>query len=140
MAFVDEAKIHVAAGDGGNGAVAWHREPYKPKGGPDGGDGGNGGSVFLRADESVGTLLELRDHPHVKAERGGHGEGKRRHGREAKDRVVLVPPGTMVYEGDVLVADLVAPGDEVVAARGGRGGRGNARFATATTSVSPSAP
>jgi GTPase len=133
MAFVDEAKIIVISGAGGNGAVAWHREPYKPKGGPDGGDGGDGGSVILRADRSIGTLLELRDHPHIKAERGGHGEGKRRHGAKGGDRLVLVPEGTVVYDDDGRVlADLAAEGDQVVAAEGGRGGRGNAHFATAT--------
>jgi GTPase len=133
MAFVDEAKIRVAAGDGGHGAVAWHREPYKPKGGPDGGDGGDGGNVILRADPSVGTLLELRDHPHVKAGRGGHGEGKKRHGARGSNRTVLVPIGTVVYDSDgTMLADLAASGHEFVAARGGRGGRGNASFATAT--------
>ncbi len=133
MAFVDEAKVSVGAGDGGNGAAAWHHEPYKPKGGPDGGDGGDGGDVILRAASSVGTLLEVRDHPHVKAGRGGHGLGKRRHGPAGKERVVLVPCGTVVYDvDDVLVADLANSGDAIVAARGGRGGRGNARFATAT--------
>ena len=133
MAFVDEAKIKVIAGAGGNGIVAWHHEPYKPKGGPDGGDGGHGGSVILRADTSVATLLELRDHPHIKAPRGGHGQGKRRHGVTGKDRVALVPVGTVVYDEDgTLLADLAAEGDEFVAARGGRGGRGNASFATST--------
>src|SRR5918999_792864 len=133
MAFVDEAKIHVFAGDGGNGVVAWHREPYKPKGGPDGGSGGDGGSVLLRADQSIGTLLDLRDHPHVRGERGGHGSNKRKHGARGRDRVVLVPPGTVVYDDDgVLIADLAGPGDELVAASGGRGGRGNAHFATST--------
>lgn len=133
MAFVDEVTIHVQAGAGGNGAVAFHREPYKPRGGPDGGNGGHGGSVILRADGSVGTLLELRDHPHVKAHRGGHGEGKRKHGARAQDHIVLVPPGTVVHgESGVLLADLAAPGDEMVAARGGRGGRGNAHFVTST--------
>ncbi|MFN2526732.1 MAG: GTPase ObgE [Actinomycetota bacterium] len=132
MAFVDEAKVKVTAGSGGNGIVAWHREPYKPKGGPDGGDGGDGGSVLFRADDSVGTLLELRDHPHIRAERGGHGQGKRRHGARGGDRLVLVPAGTVVYDdAGVLLADLARSGDEFVAARGGRGGRGNARFATA---------
>jgi GTP-binding protein len=133
MAFVDEARIHVSAGSGGDGAAAFHREPYKPKGGPDGGDGGDGGSVLLRADRSVGTLLDLRDHPHIKAARGTHGEGKRRHGQRGKDRIVLVPPGTVVSDEDgTMIADLANEGDELVAARGGRGGRGNARFATAT--------
>jgi GTPase len=133
MAFVDEARIHVIAGSGGDGAVAFHREPYKPKGGPDGGDGGDGGSVVLRADHSVGTLLDLRDHPHIKAARGAHGEGKRRHGQRGKNRIVLVPPGTVVSDEEgAVIADLATEGDELVAARGGRGGRGNARFATAT--------
>ena len=132
MRFVDEVTIHVAAGAGGDGVVAWHREPYKPKGGPDGGDGGRGGSVILRADPSVGTLLELRDHPHIKAPKGGHGQGKRRHGSDGRDRIVLVPEGTVVHEGDVLIADLANAGDEFAAARGGRGGRGNSAFATAT--------
>ncbi|MGH2694209.1 MAG: GTPase ObgE [Actinomycetota bacterium] len=133
MDWLDEAKINVAAGAGGNGCVAFRREPYKPKGGPDGGDGGDGGSVILRADASVGTLLELRDHPHVKAARGAHGQGKRRHGARGEDRIVLVPPGTVVFEDDgTVLADLAVPGDEVVAAQGGRGGRGNARFASAT--------
>jgi GTP-binding protein len=130
--FVDEVKIRVMAGAGGNGAVSFHHEPYKPKGGPDGGDGGNGSSIILRADSSVGTLLDLKDHPHVKADRGGHGTGKKRHGASGKNRVVLVPPGTVVYDEDVLIADLAGVGNEYVAAQGGRGGRGNAQFATAT--------
>jgi GTP-binding protein len=133
MAFIDEARIQAIAGAGGDGAVAFHHEPYKPKGGPDGGDGGDGGSVILRADPSVGTLLELRGHPHVKAERGGHGQGGRRTGGKGRDRVVLVPPGTVVHDTEgVLLADLAAAGDEFVAARGGRGGLGNARFVTPT--------
>ena len=132
MAFVDEATIHVFGGAGGNGSASFHREPYKPKGGPDGGDGGRGGSVVLRADTSVGTLLELRDHPHVKATPGGHGMSKRRHGANGKDRIVLVPPGTVAYEEGVLVADLARAGDELVAAAGGRGGRGNVQFTTPT--------
>ena len=133
MSFVDEAKVQVLAGGGGDGAASFHSEPYKPKGGPDGGDGGDGGSVIMRAVNSVGTLLDLSDHPHIKATRGGHGLGKRRHGAAGDDRIILVPPGTVVYdEADVLLADLAGPGDEFVAAQGGRGGKGNARFATAT--------
>lgn len=133
MRFVDEVKINVRAGAGGNGASAFHHEPFKPKGGPDGGDGGDGGSVIMRADGSVGTLLELRDNPHIKGQRGGHGEGKRRHGGRGDDKLILVPAGTVVYDGEgTLIADLANPGDELVAARGGRGGRGNAQFATST--------
>ena len=133
MSFVDEARIHVTAGDGGHGAVTFHREPYKPKGGPDGGDGGRGGSVILRADRSVATLLDLRDHPHIKATHGGKGERSRKHGANGKDRVVPVPPGTIVYDIDgTMLADLAAEGQEFVAAAGGRGGRGNSRFATPT--------
>ncbi|MQB01637.1 MAG: GTPase ObgE [Actinobacteria bacterium] len=133
MSFVDEARIHVTAGDGGHGAVTFHREPYKPKGGPDGGDGGDGGSVILRADGSVGTLLDIRDHPHVRAEHGGKGQGARKTGARGSDRVILVPPGTVVYDvDDTLLADLAAAGQEFVAARGGRGGRGNSHFASAT--------
>lgn len=131
--FVDEAKVFVKAGAGGSGSVSFHREPFKPKGGPDGGDGGNGGSVVFRADRSVGTLLDVRDHPHIKADKGQPGKGNRMDGSTAKDRVVLVPPGTVVYlDDDTLIADLANPGDELVAAKGGRGGRGNARFATPT--------
>ncbi len=134
MAFVDEARIEAVAGAGGDGVVAWHHEPYKPKGGPDGGDGGDGGDVVLRADPAISTLLEVRDRPHLRAGRGGHGRGKRRHGARGSDRVQPVPVGTLVYdEAGVLLADLATPGAEVVVARGGRGGRGNASFATATS-------
>src|ERR671914_8955 len=109
MSFVDEATLFVRAGDGGHGAVAWHREPYKPKGGPDGGDGGRGGDVVIVADASVSTLGDCRDRPHVRARSGGPGQGKRRHGASAPESVVRVPPGTLVYEGDMLLADLAAP-------------------------------
>jgi GTPase len=132
MAFVDEAKIRVIAGAGGNGSASFHHEPFKPKGGPDGGDGGAGGSVVLRADRSVGTLLELRNHPHVKAGKGGQGQKNRRSGARGDDRIVLVPPGTVAYEEDTLVADLASEGDSYTAARGGRGGRGNVHFASPT--------
>lgn len=133
MAFVDEARVHVKAGNGGNGSASFHHEPFKPKGGPDGGDGADGGNVLLRADPSVGTLLELRDHPHIKAVSGGHGQDKKRDGARGRDHVVLVPVGTVVHEEEgLMLADLANPGDEFVVARGGRGGRGNVRFATAT--------
>jgi len=133
VAFVDEVRINVMSGAGGDGSASFHHEPYKPKGGPDGGDGGNGGDVILRADSSVGTLSRLRDHPHVRAEPGGHGRPNKRHGARGRERIESVPVGTVVHDADgVLVADLAAPGDELVAAEGGRGGRGNTRFATST--------
>jgi GTP-binding protein len=129
--FVDEVTIWAIAGDGGDGCIAFRREPYNPRGGPAGGDGGDGGNVFLRADPSVSTLLDLRDHPHVRAQRGAHGSGNVRHGATGKDRSVLVPEGTVVFdEKGTLLADLAAGGQEVVAAHGGRGGLGNARFAS----------
>ncbi|MGQ9497351.1 MAG: GTPase ObgE [Desulfotomaculales bacterium] len=132
--FYDEARIYVKGGDGGNGCVAFRREKYVPRGGPAGGDGGSGGSVVLRADPQLATLIDLRYRRHYKAERGGHGMGKNMHGRDGEDLVLRVPVGTVVRDaatGEVL-ADLVEDGQQVVVARGGRGGRGNARFATST--------
>ena len=132
--FIDRARIFVKAGDGGNGAVAFRREKFVPKGGPSGGDGGRGGDVVVVADPGAHTLLDVQYRPHVRAQRGGHGEGGERHGRDGADAVVRVPLGTVVRDaatGQVL-ADLIAPGQRVVVARGGRGGRGNARFATPT--------
>src|SRR4051812_13923985 len=127
--FVDECGLHVKAGDGGAGSVAFRREAHVPKGGPDGGDGGNGGSVWLVADTNVASLLAFRDHPHRRAPDGVHGQGKRRHGRTGTDLVVPVPEGTIVKDADgVVLADLVHAGDRYLAAEGGRGGRGNARF------------
>jgi GTP-binding protein len=127
--FVDEAQVHVKGGNGGAGAVSFRREPYVSKGGPDGGDGGPGGHVFLEASNQVVSLLGFSDHPHRRASDGTHGSGKRRHGRRGTDLVVKVPEGTLVtaLDGDVL-ADLVRTGDRFLAAEGGRGGRGNARF------------
>jgi GTPase len=127
--FVDECGLHVKAGDGGAGAVAFRREAHVPKGGPDGGDGGNGGDVWLLADRNIASLLAFRDHPHRRATNGAHGQGKRRHGRAGDDVVVPVPEGTIVKDADgELLADLVHEGDRYLAAEGGRGGRGNARF------------
>ncbi|MGI8940233.1 MAG: GTPase ObgE [Iamia sp.] len=127
--FVDRAQLHAKAGDGGAGAVSVRREAHVPRGGPDGGDGGAGGSVWLVADHNVASLLAFRDHPHRRAESGSHGQGKKRHGHAGTDLEVAVPPGTTVRtaEGEVL-ADLVTSGDRWAAARGGQGGRGNARF------------
>lgn len=127
--FVDVAQLNVRGGDGGAGAVSFRREAHVPRGGPDGGDGGKGGDVWLRADRNVASLLAFRDHPHRRAASGAHGSGKKRHGAAGADLVVPVPEGTSVYDFDGnLLADLVHDGDRWLAARGGRGGRGNARF------------
>jgi GTP-binding protein len=127
--FVDEVQVNVRGGDGGAGAVSFRREAHVPKGGPDGGDGGAGGDVVFEADRNVASLLAFRDHPHRRAASGKHGGGNRRHGATGAELIVPVPEGTVVRERDgALVADLVHTGDRCVAARGGRGGRGNARF------------
>lgn len=127
--FVDEARIKVKAGRGGNGAVSFHREKFRPKGGPDGGAGGRGGSVVLVADEGLNSLNWLRDHPHQSAAAGGSGAGNNRTGADAEDLELKVPAGTVVKDEDAtLLADLASPGDRFIAARGGRGGRGNAAF------------
>jgi GTP-binding protein len=128
-AFVDDAQVHVKAGDGGAGSVSFRREAHVAKGGPDGGDGGHGGSVWLVADRNVASLYGFRDHPHRRAISGTHGMGKGRHGKGGADLEVGVPEGTMVRDaaGEV-IADLVSEGDRWQAARGGQGGRGNARF------------
>jgi GTP-binding protein len=127
--FVDEAQIHVKAGDGGAGAVSFRREAHVAKGGPDGGDGGSGGDVWLVASTDAASLLGFRDHPHRQAGSGTHGSGKGRHGRAGADMEVPVPVGTIVrtLDGEALV-DLAAAGDRWRAAAGGQGGRGNARF------------
>jgi GTP-binding protein len=134
MQFIDEVKINVKAGDGGRGCLSFRREKFIPLGGPDGGDGGDGGSVIFHVDEGLGTLLDLRYKVHCKAERGGHGMGKNRHGKNGEDLEIRVPPGVLVYdwESGELLADLKERGQRFVAAQGGRGGRGNARFATST--------
>ncbi|HZQ84970.1 MAG TPA: GTPase ObgE [Acidimicrobiales bacterium] len=127
--FVDEAQIHVKGGDGGAGSVSFRREAHVPKGGPDGGDGGHGGDVWLVADRNVASLLAFRDHPHRAATSGTHGQGKAKHGAHGKDLIVQVPEGTTVRDRDgSVIADLAREGDRWLAAAGGRGGRGNARF------------
>jgi GTP-binding protein len=128
--FVDEAQLNVRGGDGGAGCVSMRREAHVPKGGPDGGDGGSGGDVWLRADRNVASLLAFRDHPHRKAKSGTHGSGNQRHGASGEDLIVTVPEGTTIrsHETGEIVADLVQHGDSWLAARGGRGGRGNTRF------------
>jgi len=132
--FIDRAKIHVQGGDGGNGVTAFRREKFVPRGGPSGGDGGRGGDVILVADASLNTLLHLRYNPSHIAPRGLHGEGSNRSGRTGEDLVVRVPVGTQIFEattGDLL-HDLSHDGDRWLAARGGRGGFGNAHFTTST--------
>jgi GTP-binding protein len=127
--FVDVAQCNVKGGDGGAGSVSFRREAHVPRGGPDGGDGGKGGDVWFQASRNVASLLAFRDHPHRKAGSGTHGAGKKRHGAAGRDLTVEVPEGTSVRDGDgELLADLVSDGDRWLAARGGRGGRGNARF------------
>jgi GTPase len=132
--FVDRAVIRVQAGTGGSGAEAFRREKGVPRGGPSGGDGGKGGDVVLVADSQLSTLLDLTHRQHYRAERGQHGEGSNRTGRSGVDVVVPVPPGTVVRDADTgeLLAELLKGGERIVVALGGRGGRGNARFATAT--------
>ena len=135
--FVDEVDIHVTAGAGGNGCLSFRREKFVPRGGPDGGDGGLGGSVHLVASPHLNTLVNFRFHPEFHAERGRHGEGANRTGKSGADLDLEVPPGTVVFDsspegGTEVLADLATVGDRVLVARGGRGGRGNARFATST--------
>jgi GTP-binding protein len=137
--FVDEVDIHVEAGDGGRGCLAFRREKRVPRGGPSGGDGGHGGSVFVVASAHVNTLINYRFHPEFAADRGEHGQGSNRTGQTGADLELPVPIGTLVYEkiGDDdqpyrLLADLAEEGHRVLVARGGRGGLGNARFATST--------
>ena len=129
--FVDEAKIYVKAGDGGNGCVAFRREKYVPRGGPSGGDGGVGGSIYLEANVNDNTLLRYRYNREFKADRGRHGEGSNCTGVSGDDMILKVPVGTLVFdeEGEELLADLNKPGQRVLVAQGGRGGRGNQHFA-----------
>ncbi|MBI3644422.1 MAG: GTPase ObgE [Acidobacteriales bacterium] len=132
--FIDEAKIRVKAGDGGNGCMAFRREKYVPRGGPSGGDGGKGGDVWMESSERHNTLVHFRFNPEYKAQRGRHGEGAKKTGRDGVDIVLKVPVGTIVYDEDTgeKVHDFAHADDRIVIARGGRGGRGNAQFATST--------
>ncbi len=134
MKFIDKAKIYVKGGDGGNGCVAFRREKFVPLGGPAGGNGGKGGDVILEASDRLSTLLDFKYKKHFKAERGQHGSGSNKHGRKGKDLIIKVPVGTIVKDAETgeIIADLVKDGQRVVVARGGRGGRGNAAFKTAT--------
>ncbi|HYC31842.1 MAG TPA: GTPase ObgE [Gemmatimonadales bacterium] len=132
--FIDRAVVRVVAGTGGSGACSFARFKYKPKGGPDGGDGGHGGSVFVRGDANLATLLDYRYRTVWRADRGEHGKGKTQTGASAADVTLPVPPGTLVKDAASgrLIGEILRPGDTVRVARGGRGGRGNARFATST--------
>ena len=132
--FIDEATIRVKAGNGGNGCLAFRREKFVPRGGPSGGDGGKGGDVVMESSERHNTLVHFRFNPEYKAERGRHGEGANKTGRDGEGVLLKVPVGTIVYDGDTgeKVFDFSRPDERIVIARGGRGGRGNARFATST--------
>ncbi|MBO7435928.1 GTPase ObgE [bacterium] len=132
--FIDKAKISVAAGDGGRGCCSFFRAKHNPKGGPDGGDGGNGGDVIIRADRNLATLCDYIYQPQYKAGRGAHGSSNQKHGADGEDVVLRVPLGTMVFDGEseVMIADLTKEGQEVVVAKGGTGGLGNARFKSST--------
>jgi GTPase len=133
--FSDRAQIHVKAGKGGDGGLSFRREKFVPKGGPDGGDGGDGGDVVLVADPSLRDLSALQRRRWIEARRGQNGRGTRKHGADGDDQVLPVPVGTQVFAGDDLVADLAHPNARVVLARGGKGGRGNARFVSSTRQV-----
>lgn len=134
MSFIDEAKFYVKGGDGGNGCVSFRREKYVPRGGPNGGDGGDGGDVILMADARKKSLLDFRYASHFKAERGQNGSGKDMHGRNGKDHIISIPLGSVIKDADTgeVLADLTEPEASYLVARGGRGGLGNARFATST--------
>jgi len=130
--FVDEVRIHVKAGDGGDGCVSFRREKHVPRGGPDGGDGGRGGDVVFQGDEGHTTLVDLHARPSYQAERGQHGKGRNRHGAAGQSIACPVPLGTVVRElpGRRVIAEILRPGEQVIVAKGGAGGLGNARFAT----------
>ena len=132
--FIDEAKIRVKAGDGGNGCMAFRREKFVPRGGPSGGDGGRGGDVVMESSERHNTLVHFRFNPEHKAERGRHGEGSNCSGRDGESMILRVPVGTALYDAETgeLVHDFAHPDERIVVARGGRGGRGNQHFATST--------
>ncbi|MBI3666801.1 MAG: GTPase ObgE [Acidobacteria bacterium] len=132
--FIDEARIYIKAGDGGDGCVAFRREKYVPRGGPSGGDGGKGADIIAESSLRHNTLIHFRFHPEFRGERGHHGEGSGRTGRDGEDTVLKVPVGTLVYDEGTgeLLHDFARPDERVALARGGRGGRGNTRFATST--------
>lgn len=130
MKFIDQVKVYIKAGNGGNGCVSFRREKFIPKGGPDGGDGGRGGHIIFRATKNINTLLDIRYHRQYVAKKGQHGMGSDMHGKNGKDLVIPVPLGTLIKDAgsDEVLCDLTAEGQEVVAARGGKGGFGNTHF------------
>ena len=132
--FIDQAKIWVKAGDGGNGCISFRREKYIPKGGPDGGDGGKGGSVYFLAAEDLDTLIDFTGKHHWRARNGGDGQGSNKHGTDGKDLIIKVPPGTLIYDTDLslLLKDLNEIGMKICICKSGKGGRGNKTFATST--------
>lgn len=132
--FLDYAKIYVKAGRGGSGCVSFRREKFVPKGGPDGGDGGRGGSIILKVDPQLRTLIDYKYHSRYNAKRGQHGKGGNKHGRKGEDITLKVPPGTVIKDEETqqILADLTKTGQEFTIAKGGRGGKGNARYATST--------
>ncbi|MCB2182749.1 MAG: GTPase ObgE [Desulfobulbaceae bacterium] len=134
MAFVDEAKFFVKAGDGGNGCISFRREKYVPKGGPDGGDGGRGGSVIIEASSRLGSLIDFKYRSHFIAQNGTHGKGKKMHGRKGEDYILQVPVGSIIKNAETgeIIVDLVLDHDRIVVAKGGRGGGGNVHYASST--------
>ncbi len=134
MKFLDQAKIYIKAGDGGSGSASFRREKFIEYGGPDGGDGGNGGSVILKSERNLNTLIDFRYQQHHKAKRGGNGSGQNRTGKSGENLILKVPLGTQVYEEDnkTLIYDFIKVGEEFIAAKGGKGGLGNTRFKSST--------
>ena len=132
--FVDRVIIEIQAGRGGDGCCSFRRERYLPKGGPDGGNGGNGGSIFIKAEAGVNNLSAIAHRKHWRAQNGKPGQGSNRHGRNAVDITLLVPPGTIIIDSahDFVLKDLTEDGDQVTAARGGKGGKGNTHFKSST--------
>jgi GTPase len=137
MAFIDEAKFFVKGGDGGNGCVSFRREKFVPKGGPDGGDGGDGGDVIIKASGRLGSLIDFRYRSHFSGERGSHGQGKKKHGKNGADCIVNVPVGSLIKdaETDEIIADLIEDEQYLIVAKGGDGGGGNTHYATSTNRV-----
>jgi len=137
MAFIDEARFFVKAGDGGNGCVSFRREKFVPKGGPNGGDGGDGGDVIIEASRRLNSLIDFKYRSHFKAGNGAHGQGKDKHGRKGKDQIILVPVGSVIKDADTgtVLTDLIHDQQQFVAAKGAAGGRGNSHFATSRNRV-----